>query len=134
MRKKRPHYAAEFRRQMVALAPAGRSRAELENAFEPTAQTIRKWVAQADRDEGRRCDCLITPEREELNRLRRENRQLEIERGPFQKQWPGSLGRRTCSRPKVRERESGHRPCGHAVPRAGRLLQWRATIRMRLSS
>ena len=80
MRKKRPHYAPEFRRQMVELVRAGRSPAELENEFEPTAQTIRKWVAQGDRDEGRRSDGLTTPEREELNRLRRENRQLKVER------------------------------------------------------
>ena len=53
---------------------AGRSPTELANEFEPTAQTIRKWVAQAERDEGRRSDGLTTPEREELNRLRRENR------------------------------------------------------------
>jgi transposase len=79
MRKKRPQYAPEFRRQMVELAWAGRSPAELENEFEPTAQTIRKWIAQADRDE-RRSDGLTTPEREELNRLRRENRQLKVER------------------------------------------------------
>ena len=38
------------------------------------------WVAQADRDEGRRADGLTTAEREELDRLRRENRQLELER------------------------------------------------------
>ena len=57
-----------------------RSPAELENEFEPTAQSIHKWVAQADRDEGRRSDGLTTPEREELNRLRRENRQLKVER------------------------------------------------------
>ena len=80
MRKKRPQYAPEFRRQMVELVRAGRSPAELENEFEPTAQTIRKWVAQGDRDEGRRSDGLTTPEREELNRLRRENRQLKVER------------------------------------------------------
>ena len=80
MRKKRPHYAAEFRRQMVELVWAGRSPAELANEFEPTAQSIHKWVARADRDEGRRSDGLTTPEREELNRLRRENRQLKVER------------------------------------------------------
>ena len=52
MRKKRPHYAPEFRRQMVELVRAGRSPGELANAFEPTAQSIHKWVAQADRDDG----------------------------------------------------------------------------------
>ena len=80
MRKKRPHYAPEFRRQMVELVRAGRSPAELADEFEPTAQSIHKWVAQADRDEGRRSDGLTTAEREELNRLRRENRQLKVER------------------------------------------------------
>ena len=48
--------------------------------FEPTAQTIYNWVAQADRDAGVRHDGLTTAERQELTRLRRENRQLEIER------------------------------------------------------
>ena len=38
MGKKRPHYAPEFRRQMVELVAAGRSPTELENEFEPTAQ------------------------------------------------------------------------------------------------
>jgi hypothetical protein len=41
---------------------------------------FRNWVAQADRDEGRREDGLTTVEREELSRLRRENRQLKLER------------------------------------------------------
>ena len=43
-------------------------------------QTIRNWVAQADRDEGRREDGLTTPEREELGQLRRDNRRLREER------------------------------------------------------
>ena len=80
MRKKRPHYAPEFRGQMVELVRAGRSPADLANEFEPTTQSIHKWVAQADGDDGRRGDGLTTPEREELNRLRRENRQLKVER------------------------------------------------------
>jgi transposase len=53
---------------------------ELAGEFEPTAQSIRNWVRQADRDEGRREDGLTTAEREELRRLRRENRQLREER------------------------------------------------------
>jgi transposase len=43
---------------MVELVRADRSSAELADEFEPTAQTIHKWVAQADRDEGRRSDGL----------------------------------------------------------------------------
>jgi transposase len=53
---------------------------ELAKEFEPSAQAIRNWVAQADRDEGRREDGLTTAERKELNRLRRENRLLKLER------------------------------------------------------
>ena len=41
---------------------------------------IRNWVAQADRDDGLRSDGLTSHEREELRRLRRENRQLRQER------------------------------------------------------
>jgi transposase len=48
--------------------------------FEPTAQAIWNRVRQADRDEGRRQDGPTNAEREELARLRRENRQLRQER------------------------------------------------------
>jgi transposase len=78
--RKRAPYPPEFRRQMVDLVRAGRTPEELQREFEPTAQTIRNWAAQADRDEGRRADGLTSAEREELTRLRRENRQLKVER------------------------------------------------------
>jgi transposase len=80
MAKKHPPYAPEFRRQMIELVRAGRTPEELAKEFEPSAQAIRNWVAQADRDEGCREDGLTTAEREELNRLRRENHQLKLER------------------------------------------------------
>ena len=80
MPKTHPAYAPEFRRQMVELVRSGRDPADLAREFEPSAQAIRNWVAQADRDEGRRADGLTTAERQELGRLRRENRQLRIER------------------------------------------------------
>jgi len=65
---------------MVELVRAGRTPEELSQEFEPSAQAIRNWVRQADRDEGRRSDGLTTAEREELRRLRRDNRRLKIER------------------------------------------------------
>ena len=65
---------------MVELARAGRSIRELAREFQPSAETIRKWVKQAGLDEGLRSDGLTTSEREELNRLRRENRILREER------------------------------------------------------
>ena len=81
-RRTRRAYAPEFRRQMVDLVRAGRSPDELAKEFEPTAKSIRErdWVAQADRDEGRRGDGLTSAEREELVRLRREVKQLKLER------------------------------------------------------
>jgi transposase len=79
----RPPYAPEFRRQMVELVRAGRDPADLAREFEPSAQAIRNWVARADRGESRgasKNDVLTLAEREELARLRREVRQLRLER------------------------------------------------------
>jgi len=80
MAKKQPVYTPEFRRQMVELVRAGRSPEELSREFEPTAQSIRNWVAQTDRDGGRGDGGLRSDERGELTRLKRENRQLRLER------------------------------------------------------
>ena len=73
-------YAPEFRRQMVDLVRSGRTPEDLSREFEPTAQAIWNWVRQADRDEGRSANGPTSAEREELSRLRRENRQLRQER------------------------------------------------------
>jgi transposase len=56
MSKKHPPYAPEFRLQMIELIRAGCTPEQLSKEFEPSAQAIRNWVAQADRDEGRRED------------------------------------------------------------------------------
>jgi len=73
-------YPPEFKKELVELARSGRSPESLAKEFEPSAQTIRNWVKQADLDEGRRADGLTTVEREELGHLRRENRTLRMER------------------------------------------------------
>lgn len=65
---------------MVELVRSGRSPADLSREFEPSAQAIWNWVRQAGRDGGRREESLPSAEREELSRLRRENRQLRQER------------------------------------------------------
>ena len=67
---RRRTYAPEFRARMVELVRAGRSAEQLAKEFEPSANAIRKWSEQADRDEGLRSDGLTTKEREELRRLR----------------------------------------------------------------
>jgi transposase len=73
-------YPPEFRRRVIELVRAGRDPQALAREFDPTAQSIRNWVAQADRDEGRRDDGLATEERQELTRLRREVKRLREER------------------------------------------------------
>jgi transposase len=73
-------YPPEFRQRIVELVRKGRTPEELGRQFEPSAQCIRNWVRQADRDAGRRQDGLTTAEQEELRRLRRENRTLREER------------------------------------------------------
>ena len=85
MPKSRPPYPPEFKRRLVELVRAGRNPEELAEKFEPTAQSIRNWVAQADRDDGRRQDGLTTEERQELQRLRRENKTLREERDILKK-------------------------------------------------
>lgn len=80
MPRTRTPYPAEYREQIVALARTGRSPEDLAREFEPCAATIHGWIKQADRDGGRRADVLSSEEREELWRLRRENRQLRQER------------------------------------------------------
>jgi transposase len=45
-----------------------------------TGETLRRWLKQADVDEGKGGDGLSGDEREELRRLRRENRILREER------------------------------------------------------
>ena len=76
----RKPYPKELKEKLVVLVRQGRTPEELSREFEPTAQAIRNWVTQADRDEGRREDGLTTNEREELQRLRRENERLREER------------------------------------------------------
>lgn len=80
MPKTRKPYPDEFKRKLIDLVRQGRTPEELARQFEPSAQSIRNWVTQYDRDEGRRTDGLTTDERNELQRLRRENERLREER------------------------------------------------------
>jgi len=85
MPRSKPNYPPEIRQRILELVRAGRTPSTLAREFEPTEQTIRNWMAQADRDAGKRTDGLTTEERQELNRLRRENRILQQERDLLKK-------------------------------------------------
>jgi transposase len=65
---------------MTELVRAGRTPEQLAKEFEPTAQTIRNWAAQDARDVGERQDGLTSEERDELRKLRRENKILREEK------------------------------------------------------
>jgi transposase len=76
----KPPYPPEFRREAVQLARnADRSIAQVARDLGVSNQTLRNWIKQADVDAGPR-EGLTTDEREELRRLRRENRTLLQER------------------------------------------------------
>ena len=72
-----PAYPPEFRTEAVRLVREGRrSVNEVASSLGVSPESLRNWLKQADLDAGRRRDGLTSDEREELRRLRRENRQL----------------------------------------------------------
>jgi transposase len=80
MPRTRPAYSPEYREQIVALARSGRSVEDLAREFEPCVHTIYAWIRQADEASSKSTHGLTDDEREELKRLRRENRKLREER------------------------------------------------------
>ena len=81
MPKTKPPYPWEFRAEAVRLArskqqPVAQTARDLGVSYE----TLRHWIKQAELDQGLRTDGLTSAEREELTRLRRENRVLKEER------------------------------------------------------
>ena len=76
----RRSFTPEFKAQTIELVrTSGKSVGEVCRDLDLTETAVRRWVAQADVDAGRR-DGLTSAEREELARLRRENRVLREER------------------------------------------------------
>src|ERR1700685_2274729 len=80
MASKSTRYTPEFKRQIVDLVRGGRTAASLSKEVGPTAWAIGWWLKQAKRDAGKGDGGLTSAEREELSRLRRENRKLKEER------------------------------------------------------
>src|SRR5438105_5066646 len=78
--RRRRSFTPEFKGQTVELVrTSGKSVAEVCRDLNLTETAVRRWLAQADIDAGRR-DGLTTAEREELTHLRKEVRVLRQER------------------------------------------------------
>ncbi len=85
MTRLRRSFTPEFKAQTVEFVrTSGKSVGEVCRDLDLTETAVRRWLAQADIDAGRR-DGLTTAEREELSRLRRENRVLREERDILKK-------------------------------------------------
>ena len=70
----RGRYPPEYKEQIVELVRSGRSPGSLSWEFEPSEQTIRNWVKQADLDEGRRSGGLTTEAIEKVRRTEQKER------------------------------------------------------------
>ena len=83
MSKKSGAYPVEFRNQMVQLVRAGRTAVELAREFGCHSTSISTWVRQAQIDEtgtGHLDAPLTSQERQELTELRRQVKQVQMER------------------------------------------------------
>lgn len=81
-RRKRRVFTPEFRAEAVRLCKVGdRTIAQVSKDLDLTENSLREWVKRADTDAGKGPpDALTTAERDELTRLRRENKRLAQER------------------------------------------------------
>jgi transposase len=85
MPRTRPPYPPEFRAEAVKLARSSQKPlSELARDLGVSTETLRNWLKQEQIDTGKR-DGLTTDEREELKRLRKENKVLKEEREVLRK-------------------------------------------------
>jgi transposase len=81
MPRPRRFFPPEYKAEVVELIrTTGKTVGQVAKELDLTETAVRQWVRQADLDAGRRSDGLTTAERDELRRLRRENRDLREER------------------------------------------------------
>ena len=86
-KRKRRSFTAEFKAEAVRLCQVGdRTVRQVAKDLDLTETALREWVRRAEVDAGQGPPgALTTAEREELTRLRRENKRLQMERDILKK-------------------------------------------------
>lgn len=86
-RRARRKFTTEFKADVVRLCREdGANVTEISQRLGLTESAVRNWIKQADVDAaGGTADALSTAEREELQRLRRDNKRLQMERDILKK-------------------------------------------------
>ncbi|ADO74478.1 Transposase orfA-like, IS3 family [Stigmatella aurantiaca DW4/3-1] len=115
-RRKRRTFTEEFKAEAVRLAQeSGKSLPQVAKDLDLTESALRQWVQHAERSEAPvGPEALSQAEREELHQLRRENRQLMMERDFLKKPQPSSR-RRARSEVRVHPSAEGALPGGVPV-------------------
>jgi len=82
MTRKRRTFTPEYKAEVVALiGDGGKAISAVARDLGLTESALRRWVERSEVDAGRGApEVLTTVERDELSQLRRENRQLRMER------------------------------------------------------
>jgi transposase len=74
-------YSEEFKRDAVELVrSSGRTVGSVAKELGVNAESLRQWVRRAQADAGAGGDAVAPSEREELRRLRKQVRELELEK------------------------------------------------------
>jgi transposase-like protein len=114
--RKRRQFTAEFKTDAVKLVRAGgQSIAQVARNLDLTETALREWVRRAEIEAGEGSPgALSQAEREDLIRLRRENKRLQMVRDILKKRRPSSRGR--ASEVPVHTRGEGQLSIDSSLP------------------
>jgi transposase len=127
--RKRRQFTAEFKADAVKLVRSGGQRiAQVARNLDLTETALREGVRRAEIEAGEGPPGALTQaEREELVRLRRENKRLQMERDILKKRRPSSRGR--ASKVPVHTRGEGQLSIDSPLPGSASLQEWVLRIR-----
>lgn len=78
-KREKRHFTDDFKRQMVELYHAGKSKADIAAEYDLTPSALRNWIKQYEQSGSFRACDNRSPEEQELIDLRKENRRLKME-------------------------------------------------------